>query len=307
MNEMSPPRGRSTRTRERQDAGPPLDADPRDGYGPPATIDQSRDDAALAVSSISEQMGGAQPVQVVAPPMLPAKVSSAVTKRVAAVMAAADWIEKRGDNKFHGYKYATIDDMRAAVGKLCGNHGLAWRQDEIRAYPVGPKLLAVTYQFSLYAEDEPEAECFPSRVTVLAALMSNKGGMDDKAFSKARSLAWKDWAKSQFAIPTGDGDDDPERDDRPPQDERRREGRDAKSRLDDIAETRKRPTVPKAKSADDWAASALKVIEEIASLADLEAMIRAEKKNLDMLSDEYPDLDIKVQGAIRDARARLKE
>lgn len=195
-------------TRPAWEAGPPDDARfaPTDAYSPaqerlPAALPGSVPDAQLP-DAISRAL---VPMQMRAPEALPAKPSANVAKRVAAVMSEIQRIEKRGHNKHFNFDFATIDDIRAAMATLCGKHGLAWRQTELLIFPLG-KLLGVTYQFTLLAEDEPEHEAFPTNVTVLTAIQT-KAGLDEKAFSKARALAWKDWAKSQFSIPTGE---DPE-------------------------------------------------------------------------------------------------
>lgn len=196
-----------TATRPAWEAGPP------DGFDSPPHDDRPARPAQLPAlpgavpdGDLPDAISRALvPMQLGPPDALPAKPSANVAKRVAAVMAEIERIEKRGHNKHFSFDFATIDDIRAAMAALCGKHGLAWRQTELRIFPLG-KMLGVTYQFTLLAEDEPDHEAFPSTVTVLTAIMT-RGGLDEKAFSKARALAWKDWAKSQFSIPTGE---DPE-------------------------------------------------------------------------------------------------
>lgn len=198
----------ATATREAWEAGPPDDA----RFAPAEAYQQRREQlpavpGAVADDQLPQAIGEALvPIQMLPPEPLPAKPSAAIARRVSAVMSEIERIEKRGHNKHFNFDFATIDDIRAALARLCGKHGLAWRQTELRVFPLG-KLLGVTYQFTLLAEDEPEHEAFPSTVTVLAAIQT-RSGLDEKAFSKARALAWKDWAKSQFAIPTGEDPDD---------------------------------------------------------------------------------------------------
>jgi hypothetical protein len=141
-------------------------------------------------------------------------VSALVNTRLSAVLAELDWIEKRGRNDHHGFEHATIDDVRNTIGRLCGRHGISWRQQELRAVPVSNRVVCLAYHFALYAVDEPNLEAHPETVHVFVRI-ADRGGIDEKAFSKARSLAWKDWAKSKFGIAAGDdplaaGDRDPD-------------------------------------------------------------------------------------------------
>lgn len=249
--------------------------------------------AVAHVPVVQEMAERVSAMEMIAPPVVPVGVSNKVAARVAAVMAEAGWIEKRGHNKFHGYDYATVEDIRAHLAKLCGKHGLAWRQDELRAYPVGGKLIAVTYQFSLSSADEPDKECFVSRVTALAMLVTNKGSPDDKAFSKARSLAWKDWARAQFGIAAGDDPDpDAHEDDTPP--ERRPE-----PRPESKPEPGPQPVVPRASTPQEWADNFQDALLRCANVREVDELLTAERANLSMLEAEHEALFKKCMTARR--------
>lgn len=126
-------------------------------------------------------------------------------------------VPKRGYNKYHDYKFATADDIRAYVGKILSAHGLSYEQHEVGYTSMGP-LLAVHYFFVLVHESGQRG--LPERVSVFARLFDNKGQPDDKSLSKASVLALKDWSKSRFSIPTGDALEDPDTNFSEPDDER---------------------------------------------------------------------------------------
>lgn len=144
-----------------------------------------------------------------------------LSEALASVLKEATWVEQRGFNSFHKYPYATIDDMREYIGTRIGKHGLSYEQHQtaVRPYNIGmtgPRMLIeVVYAFRLC---HVSGEKGPFEiVSALAAPATNNGAPDDKAISKARSLALKDWAKSKFSIPAGDDPkEDPDFDDRNP-------------------------------------------------------------------------------------------
>ena len=137
----------------------------------------------------------------------------ALYEATAAVLAETTRVMQRGKNAFHDYKYATIDDLREHVGKLIGKHGLSYEQHEVEIASAGP-LLKVTYVFRLIHKS---GERGPFEKVTALAMANTRSGPDDKAVSKTRSLALKDWVKSRFSIPTGDemesaGGDEPDAD-----------------------------------------------------------------------------------------------
>lgn len=303
MNEMR----RSTREREHDDDGPPMDMGPPPDYGPPATRDQAPTRQAAALAATLSSPAEPDPPRILeGTPQLTAAVSKAA--------GAIGWIEKRGHNKFHQYDYATIDDMRAAIAHtVCGDHGIEIHQDEAEVtISSDGRYVLVRYHFWL---SHSSGEVGPVTNVRAMALLQTTKGFDDKAFSKASSLGFKDYIKRKFVVAAGEepepagGDDDPdargreeERRDDPPRGEAR--GRGPKDRLDAVAK-RTKLKVPKAKTPDEWAANAIEMIGKIESTDDLNEMLNNERKFLDDLAADAPDLHGKVQSAVRDAQDRI--
>jgi len=132
----------------------------------------------------------------------------AINAAVSRVMAEQGYIQKLGHNKFHDYDYATADDIRDQVGKSLARHGLSFLQHEV-GIQVVDKIVFVTYYFRLLHASGEVGHL--ERVTVAVTMVSLKGAIDDKCIAKARVGALKDWCKSRFMVPAGDGldsDDD---------------------------------------------------------------------------------------------------
>ena len=139
-------------------------------------------------------------------PSTPA-LNAAVSKVIDSQRDSGKRVPKRGHNKWHDYKYATADDLREHVASMIGMHGLSYTQHEV-GYSPFQSMLGVHFFFILSHESGEHGP--PERVTVLSRLIDNKGQLDDKALSKAWTLALKDWSKSRFSIATGDLLDDPD-------------------------------------------------------------------------------------------------
>lgn len=130
-----------------------------------------------------------------------------LVEKLAAVMAAVERVPKNGENKFHGYKYATEADLSDAVRSNLAKHGvmlvpsvesLEWREVETKR---GKERIA-TLRVKFTATDGATQIEF----TVIGE------GQDpgDKATYKAMTGAMKYALLKLFLIPTGD---DPERED----------------------------------------------------------------------------------------------
>jgi hypothetical protein len=171
-----------------------------DNIPPPEATEQAPKRPAFAPASQSES-GWSTPVR---PPRYleeQGEHTPELNKAVADVLAEMKWVEKRGHNKFFNYDYATADDIREHVARLLGGHGLSYVQHEDEIQPSGP-LLRVTYWFQVVHQSGQKGPF--ERVTVLTNAISERGKADDKALSKARVLALKDWTKNRFSIPAGD-------------------------------------------------------------------------------------------------------
>src|SRR5258708_28655696 len=69
---------------------------------------------------------------------------------IAAVMSDVHTVAKRGENKFHGYQYATMGDILQEITPLLGRHGLVIFQSEVgRAMFDDDNVFAVEYGFTV--------------------------------------------------------------------------------------------------------------------------------------------------------------
>lgn len=126
---------------------------------------------------------------------------------IAAVMAEIEAVGKSGENKFHNYKYAKMQDLLAEVTPLMGKHGVVLIQSEIgRDLFDNGTVLAVRYEFTIL---HSSGEIWPERpiITGVSSCRTSKGTYDDKSFNKAHTAARKYFLMSLFQIPTEDAED----------------------------------------------------------------------------------------------------
>lgn len=146
--------------------------------------------------------GGVQGIpRLVAPAMaMPKEISEAVTK----VMGAVGYLEKKGENKFHNYKFAAVGDLLAKVQPALVAAGLVIVQDETDHRLIADgAVMTATYQFTLAHTSGAEWANKP-RHTGMANAKNTKGGFDDKALNKCHTAARKYFLLALFQIPTGD-------------------------------------------------------------------------------------------------------
>src|SRR5258708_36661538 len=69
---------------------------------------------------------------------------------IAAVMTEVHTVAKRGENEFHGYRYATMGDILKEITPLLGRHGIVIFQSETgRAMFDDDNVIAVEYSFTV--------------------------------------------------------------------------------------------------------------------------------------------------------------
>lgn len=137
-----------------------------------------------------------------------------MVEAIAAMMVKVGYIQKKGENKFHGYKYASIEDVLDKVQPALAECGLVITQDELCHNIIADgQLMEATYAFGL--AHKSGATCPPIRHTGLAALRNTKGGYDDKALNKCHTAARKYFILGLFQIPTGLAVDPDEDEDKP--------------------------------------------------------------------------------------------
>lgn len=132
---------------------------------------------------------------------------SEVLKAISAVMGEVGAVEKRGENKFHGYTYATAADVLHKLQPLMSKHGLTiiQHQKDLSFIQDG-NAMAVQYEFDV-RHSSGESLDFKPIHTGVASAKTSKGSFDDKAANKCHTGARKYFLLSLFQIPTGYYDD----------------------------------------------------------------------------------------------------
>jgi hypothetical protein len=150
---------------------------------------------------------------------MPKEIAEAVTK----VMARVDYVEKKGENTFHHYKFAAVGDLLAKIQPAMAEAGLSLVQNEVKfSFPNNGEFTLATYEFILSHASGVTWEERP-KITGMAAGRNSKGGMDDKALNKCHTAARKYFLLSLFQVPTGeDADPDAQEDVPPPPQQRGR-------------------------------------------------------------------------------------
>jgi hypothetical protein len=126
---------------------------------------------------------------------------------IVAVMASLGTLYKANENKFDKYSYASIDDFIAFVRGHCTDAGIYIAQDEIEAKLVdvakkdGKPMAMWWAQFAFTVYHVGGSSLGPIKRSVM--VQANGA----QAAGSAQSYALKQFMRSQFLIPTGDGDD----------------------------------------------------------------------------------------------------
>lgn len=133
---------------------------------------------------------------------LPPKVAEAVVK----VMGDVGYVQKKGTNTFHNYKFAAVGDVLAKLQPAMHEAGLLIAQDEIGHEVLADAAMMATYQFVLSHASGETWQHFPKH-TGMAAFRNAKGSIDDKALNKCHTAARKYFLLALFQIPTGEAVD----------------------------------------------------------------------------------------------------
>jgi hypothetical protein len=153
-------------------------------------------------------MTNASPTPSEAITTLPSPVSGGgLVAAIAAVMADVHTVAKNGQNTFHNYRYARMEDILKEITPLLGRHGLVIFQSETgRAMFDEDNVIAVEYVFTV-AHVSGETWPQPLRQTGVSTCRNSKGGWDDKSLNKCHTAARKYFLLALFQIPTGEEDD----------------------------------------------------------------------------------------------------
>jgi hypothetical protein len=137
-------------------------------------------------------------------PSLVAAPAATLVSAIAAVMAAVHTVAKRGENKFHGYRYAKMEDILKEITPLLGTHGLVIFQSETgRAMFDDDNVIAVEYAFTV-AHVSGETWPHQLRQTGVSFCRASNGRWDDKSLAKCHTAARKYFLLALFQIPTGE-------------------------------------------------------------------------------------------------------
>ena len=138
---------------------------------------------------------------------------AAIAEAVGAIMSKVKNVEKHGENKFHNYKFARVEDLMFQVQPALADAGLVITQDEVKHEIVSDALMLATYAFSL--SHKSGVTWGPVHQTGMAGLKNTKGGYDDKALNKCHTAARKYFILGLFQVPAGDLPDADTEEDRP--------------------------------------------------------------------------------------------
>lgn len=136
-----------------------------------------------------------------------------VVGAIAAVMSEIQPVGKGGENTFHNYKYARMQDILQGLTPLMGKHGIVvFQYEAARNMFDDGKVMAITYHF-IVAHKSGQTWINPVPQTGMSPCRTSKNTFDDKAFAKCHTSARKYFLLSLFQIPTEDeqGDTDAER------------------------------------------------------------------------------------------------
>jgi hypothetical protein len=135
-------------------------------------------------------------------PLDHSNMPKAIAEAVGTIMAKVKNVEKHGENKFHNYKFARVEDLMFQVQPALAEAGLVITQDEVRHEIVSDALMLATYAFSL--SHKTGVTWGPVHQTGMAGLKNSKGGYDDKALNKCHTAARKYFILGLFQVPAGD-------------------------------------------------------------------------------------------------------
>jgi len=138
---------------------------------------------------------------------MPPEIAAAVIQ----VMSEVNRVPKSGYNKHHNYHFPTESDIAEVVRPAMAKAGILFTQQEGRASLTGPtnNVLKIVYDFTfIHSSGKRWPTKRPIQVTGLSHFLMSQGGIDDKAYNKARQGARKFFTISAFQISSGEDDPD---------------------------------------------------------------------------------------------------
>lgn len=216
---------------------------------------------------------------------MPKEIAEAVIR----MMEEVGYIQKTGENKFHGYKYASIEKVLEKVQPALTKVGLVITQDETgHAIVAEGQLMEATYAFALTHKSGVQST--PVRHTGLASLRNTKGGYDDKALNKCHTAARKYFILGLFQIPTGlavDPDDD---EDRPGANGHAAHHVEIEQRPSSASMQGRKNEAEGIKKAREWVnAEAIPFVNKAKKLAEVTTFVEAHAKQIGWLKEALPE------------------
>ena len=216
-----------------------------------------------------------------------------IAEAVIAMMVKVGYVQKRGENKFHGYKYATIENLLDKAQPALTDVGLVIAQDELsHAVIAEGNLMEANYAFTLHHKSG--SSWGPIRHTGLASVRNSKGGYDDKALNKCHTAARKYFILALLQVPTGEHADADEEEDRPalpPQ-------------------TPQRTAAPQSKTAatpaEEWAGKQTIMIRTLSSVNAIDEWIKKNEAHLDRLAKADKKSADKIDDLLAERRAEVR-
>jgi hypothetical protein len=132
----------------------------------------------------------------------PVKYPPEISGAINAIMGEVDYVQKKGTNTFHNYKFAAVGDLLAKLQPAMAKAGLIVMQNEME-HTLSGAVMEVKYEFTLIHKS---GAVWPDRPvhTGMATATNSKGGFDDKCVNKCMTAARKYFLLALFQIPTGD-------------------------------------------------------------------------------------------------------
>lgn len=131
-----------------------------------------------------------------------------ITKAVIQVMKKVGTIGKTGQNKFHGYSYASIEDLMPPLQKAMAEAGLVITQHPVKIGMDDGGNMTVHYRFMLHHESG-NSYLYPGHWLGVAGDRDRSGRLGDKWANKCHTAAEKYFMIKLFRIPVSDGTPQP--------------------------------------------------------------------------------------------------
>lgn len=142
---------------------------------------------------------------------MPKPIAEAITQ----IMGSVQYVQKKGVNQFHNYKFAAIGDVLEKLQPAMAEAGLSVAQNQVgMSFIENSAALAIEYEFILNHKSGETWDVRP-RHTGMAGCKNSKGGFDDKAANKCHTAARKYFLIGLFQIPIGDHADADQEEDKP--------------------------------------------------------------------------------------------